>query len=472
MKTQKTPWPDVKPGSSESWSKVWPEITYNKTDPLQEAADFYIYTAIRDSAFVNVQPLRLPSDEAVKAAAEKLGLTLADIKAREKQVKEFLESDPRIPLTDMADKAGAVVKDQINRLAPVFEAYVHMACGGEIRHHQAIKGYSLSNNRTRAWVEWRLIFKKYGDEALLTMANLFREFNSKTYGDERWAIASEVLYQYIKGTLGPNEMANKELFVDRVFTLEHNGGAFLNKISWANKRQSNSETRYHDVNNMKVVLNAHGHNPPDLHTLHLFASPPAQNALRDYFLYLQEHNITPNVKWTPPGVAAKVNKPVENKSVKTPIKKAGATTSCKQTCAFFASSKEVKLESFQYHIGFSTSAVPKNTTKFKTECDAPKVRIEITSVTGKVVIKNPPLSYKGLKTLSSLKFDLDKYTGGDDVFGAIAKVNVTAKIKHNGKLYQTSYVLTNPPKGNTLYGGSIAMNLNDLIAQETAKVLV
>ena len=290
--TTKSPW-HVSP-ATKNWEATWPELKWKQTDPLQEAADFYLLEALANNSFVKVTKLNLPSDDEVKSAMKLLGLPVSELSKREKKIEELIAANPTARLAPLADEAHSLVRDQIERLAPIFEAYVHMACGGELRHHPAIGSSTLTGGRSTAWATWRNVYKKYGVEALKDMAKLFREFNSKTYGDERWAIAAEVLYSYTKGELGPTDLTNKKLFVDRVFTLEHNGGCFLNKLHWTNKRSGSAAD--HGINQMRTVLNAHAANPPRLNTLISFASQPVKDLVQKYFALVDELGIECSVK--------------------------------------------------------------------------------------------------------------------------------------------------------------------------------
>jgi hypothetical protein len=65
-------------------------------------------------------------------------------------------------------------------------------------------------------------------------------------------------------------------WVDRVFTLQHNGGSFLNKINWG---PQNNQTGYELTS---VLGPAHASDPPDLETLRSYVRPGALDIWSDW----------------------------------------------------------------------------------------------------------------------------------------------------------------------------------------------
>lgn len=167
-------------------------------------------------------------------------------------------------------EAKAMQDAIVVEFAPVFKAYCNLAIGGELRHHNCMGGAILPSSRSRAWAGWAAIREAVGVEALADAAVLFREFRGGSYGGENWAMACDTLYAYETG-----KMSNKT-FLDRMFTLQHNGGALLNKVSW-----DNSNPMGHDVYALQNrILPAHGESPnPDYSILLSVAS----NEVRELF---------------------------------------------------------------------------------------------------------------------------------------------------------------------------------------------
>lgn len=168
---------------------------------------------------------------------------------------------------------------------PILINYVHMAVGGELRHHTAVGSEVLSTNRDRAWCGWRLIFDAVGPDALTDAAELFREFTSTGFGGEPWANACEILHARLTGQLKP------QMFLDRVFNAQHNGGCLMNKVSW----YGDGSSWYHNANLpidkamslselTSYVLPAHGATPePDYPTLLAYASPEVVSLFNDSY---------------------------------------------------------------------------------------------------------------------------------------------------------------------------------------------
>lgn len=259
--------------STSNWQMIWPEIDATNFDLCREAADFYLLEAITNGIVNSDNPFLLTAE--VKATPEQL---LILIGADDERVTAQLETRRLNIATDESDKLPSpleialrgVIKEaknlfaqRIERSDEIFRAYFHMAVAGEARHHRAIKNRILSGDRDRAWSGWRSIYDQVGPEALLDLANLFMEFTGGTYGGAPWAEACKILYSREMGTLGPNEFLNKKMFVDRAWTLEHNGGCFLNKISWAVKNPNG----WHIGELKSKILDSHASSPPNWRSL-------------------------------------------------------------------------------------------------------------------------------------------------------------------------------------------------------------
>lgn len=189
-------------------------------DPVQSMADFYLLDGIAGMVF--------------NGFAE-------------------VSSDPECRI--IAKEAAEIQRDLISRLDRTFRSYVDMVIGGEVRYHPAV-GKNFHSGRSTAWLQWHEVRSKVGPQALLDAALLFRNYveagGGGSVAGENWAVAAELLHARITGKLTPRD------WVDRVFTLEHNGGCLLNKVAWAQKTRTNW-----DVSAMRVFIGpAHAANPP------------------------------------------------------------------------------------------------------------------------------------------------------------------------------------------------------------------
>lgn len=153
--------------------------------------------------------------------------------------------------------AADVLGDLVNDLASEFAHYLDMACGGELRHASTwpqdlsdcpILGTGI--DRSVAWREW-LAWETPISRARYAMS-AFEEASwpGRNYGGEPWVLIAATLHQFLTMKLRP------ELFLDRVWNLQHHGGIVLNKI--------------YNVDELSVVLDAHGKD--DHETLLSFAS--------------------------------------------------------------------------------------------------------------------------------------------------------------------------------------------------------
>lgn len=194
----------------------------------------------------------------------------------------FMETAPPAPdygtelmasLSSVAKEAAAARERVVAQLDPIFQEYLDIAVGGELRHHPAIIGKVLSSNRSTAWGEWIDVRRKLGLQALKDAVMLFNEFDDDGgFGGLPWATAAQVLHDRQAGTIPP------WLFVDRVFTLQHHNGCILNKVAWAlNGRVLGS------VENCLIVGEAHSDADIDFNTLVLYASKDAVSLFRRWW---------------------------------------------------------------------------------------------------------------------------------------------------------------------------------------------
>lgn len=167
--------------------------------------------------------------------------------------------------------AQVLQKHLVAKCAPIFEDYVFAAIGGEVRHHRNVRG-SIPAGRETCWDYWYAMGEE-GDRETLTQdcVNLFSDGTwGSSYGGPRWATIATVLLQRFSG------MLDDRTFVDRVFTLQHNGGSLLNKISWPVRNDS-----YGGVHSMIEIGNAHAADIPNFSVLLRYASADTAGMIRE-----------------------------------------------------------------------------------------------------------------------------------------------------------------------------------------------
>lgn len=274
--------------SKGSWELLWPEID-PKIDPVQSAADFYLLESVSSGVANQIPGMMLSpfkfDDEADHAFLKLCGVTTIKerkelIKARNIRVAERRAVDPIFDARWIMNEAQERLENLVEVLDEIFVAYGHMAISGELRHHHAVGGRSLSTSRSSAWCGWRRVLNAVGNQALMDASELFREFDGGGYGGPPWANCAEVLYQRLEGKLGPDGpdgKINKRMFIDRIWTLEHNGGSFLNKINW-----SILNPKEWHLGMMKTLLNAHAAQPTDYKTLVKVASKDTVELFRQF----------------------------------------------------------------------------------------------------------------------------------------------------------------------------------------------
>lgn len=132
------------------------------------------------------------------------------------------------------DLAQAELDKQCEDVAPLVALYADIAIGGELRHHPQVGSSAgvFSGGRETAWKDWLVYREQIGIRLIRDAAQMFRDKQMPHgYGDEAWAQVADVLFAYRSG-----EMPGW-LFLDRVFTLQHNGGSLFNKAEWKGLEQ-------------------------------------------------------------------------------------------------------------------------------------------------------------------------------------------------------------------------------------------
>lgn len=246
------------------WKNEWPVLAEkaNTSHPVTLAANFYLLEAmIAGVGLDSTLPKTISYDE----FAELFSAYSSTVNL--KRLHAERDNKPVSVLHRIRFDAELAMKGLVNDwYEPIFE-YMMMAIGGELRHHHAVQNTTpLNAGRRSCWAIYKRIVDHLGvNEAMAQAYDVFLDFTSDGYGGALWADGAKVVSQANQGILGPNEFMNRKMFLDRVWTLEHNGGCFLNKIEWNNA---------HGWYLMKVVLNAHGSHPfPHFGTLFEYASP-------------------------------------------------------------------------------------------------------------------------------------------------------------------------------------------------------
>lgn len=144
-----------------------------------------------------------------------------------------------------------------SELAQEFTIYLDLACGGELRHASTWP-YELpscpvlgrGSDRSVAWKDWLAwntptYRMEYAVEAFEQAS-----WPSRNYGGEPWMLIASTVLAFLR-----KEMSS-EVFVDRVWNLEHHGGCSLNKV--------------YATEELPAVLEAHGRD--DYETLLSYSS--------------------------------------------------------------------------------------------------------------------------------------------------------------------------------------------------------
>lgn len=164
--------------------------------------------------------------------------------------------------------AKAAFRAFTEKVAREFAQYLDEIIGGELRHTARIcrsasgipadlfpylRACGHNFERSSAWKVWRTMRKTEGIRALEMAETAFRDgkWGDGAYGGSSWATIAKVLISYYKSKLPAS------LFVDRCFSLEHNGGCVFDK-------------QYKVKGSLRKCLDAHGND--DYRTLLAHAS--------------------------------------------------------------------------------------------------------------------------------------------------------------------------------------------------------
>jgi hypothetical protein len=138
-----------------------------------------------------------------------------------------------------------------SNLAKEFASYLDVAVGGELRYAKSMLGDDCPKelelflreaalaDRGTAWLAWGVIRRAWGIRAVELAEETFELAGWRgAFGGDAWAGIASVLRAHLERRI------SDRIFVDRVFSLEHNSGSVLNKI--------------YDTRNLKPVLDSHG----------------------------------------------------------------------------------------------------------------------------------------------------------------------------------------------------------------------
>lgn len=271
-----------------NWEEAWPVLGkgHKKFDPCQRAADFYLLEALSNNIPAFNGTSEIKKINSIDPASfgdlfDGIEVDLALVEEAYKVGKEKVESSPELMIGSLMGQAELELETLVESTDEILVEYFHMAVAGEARHHKAVGGRILSgsSNRSAAWVGWKKVYAEIGEDALMDLHELFLEFDDGSFGGVPWAQACEVLHERLTGKLGPDEYTNKKMFIDRAWTLEHNGGCFLNKIGWTTKNDKGWGLDYLKSR----VLDAHASNPTNFKLLLKVASKKVVELYSKYY---------------------------------------------------------------------------------------------------------------------------------------------------------------------------------------------
>jgi hypothetical protein len=153
--------------------------------------------------------------------------------------------------------AAEALDELVGDLTPEFAQYLDMACGGELRHASTwpcelppCPVLGRGDDRSVAWRDWLAWETPIYRADYAARAFEAASWPGRNYGGEPWALIAWTLHDFL------TKRMSRELFIDRVWNLQHHGGIVLNKI--------------YATDELALVLEAHGKD--DQETLISFTS--------------------------------------------------------------------------------------------------------------------------------------------------------------------------------------------------------
>lgn len=174
------------------------------------------------------------------------------------------------------------LQDEIVTLCdPVFQAYSFYAIGGELHYHPNVAKSAKHDSRNEFCATWEAM-TQVCDRTTLTKdaVELFFDLDAwdSAFGGRAWGTCAKVLHSRLTDQIDP------KTFVDRVFSLQHNGGSFLNKVQWY--------SHGYTVEHCLMVGNAHAAERTDLALLYQVADPEVTALFERYrSAYRQAHQL-------------------------------------------------------------------------------------------------------------------------------------------------------------------------------------
>jgi hypothetical protein len=176
----------------------------------------------------------------------------------------------RVDVPRIVQDARTIQDSIVQRADTLFTEYTFAAIGGEVRHHESVRG-SVPGGRESCWDYWHAMGETIGRERLTQdSVDLFGDHSwGSGYGGEAWRVIARTLLDRLQGRL------DARTFVDRVFSLQHNGGSLLDKVSWPMLTPD-----CHGVGYCETIGNNHASETIGFDTLLENASPDVRDMMR------------------------------------------------------------------------------------------------------------------------------------------------------------------------------------------------
>lgn len=214
--------------------------------------------------------------------------------ARVRAIMQGIQTLGEVPATMPVVRARAFLRHAKHTaiMAQVFRNYAHYAIAGELTHHNSDEmKASFGGTHAERRAGWFKFVQHVGGAAAAKYAErMFLDGRWATaYGGEPWAQIARTLWEFESGHW------DAWLFVDRMFSLQHNTGSALNKVEWKQPTGHN-----YGANSLQVAdgpLDCHANSKFD--RLGAFASEDVRKLVTDYWVLANNEQIARGIDVTP-----------------------------------------------------------------------------------------------------------------------------------------------------------------------------
>jgi hypothetical protein len=253
-------------------NSLWGVKRFKKIDLRTLIADYYLLDAVASCVLVPGVTPQVAANPVVLLEMIDAGFYARDIESPE----------------GVALEAAIAFSRHVLEYTPIIRDYMHYAMCTEIPYHEVAR--PLGEGSAEVLLAWKDLIDRFGWETPSRwMIQMFdREGWAGGFGGKAWAGIAIVAHAHATGSWLGEQFGPRE-FLDRAFSLEHNGGCMFNKVNWACS-----------VSEVQPILDAHANS--DWETLHTHSSQSTRDLVAKYLdaCGVEDHNKLLGIAPPPP----------------------------------------------------------------------------------------------------------------------------------------------------------------------------